>query len=272
MVTISVHSTRGACVDPPVQSYGNISLVKTIASGTGSDGETDVFSAAFPSGPGLKRPAAAIPQPGTFLQTYTPLPSSISCPVPGYSQLSVGAIQVQGPNGQVTVQPTTAQDGSVSYSNSLPAGFIVPGQYSIEAAGSGSIRPFSGNFTVGSPIQVQTDLAAGSMIPDDSGGNLTIQWTGGVAGSVVSVALQENTTPVFSEVGYAQTGSQSLTFGQICLAYDSLVCNLGVSGVDQIVVNAGPNPAAVPSLTAPGITGSIQILWDYSYLFAGLNP
>jgi uncharacterized protein (TIGR03437 family) len=38
-VTISIHSGRGHCVDPPTQSYGNISLTRTIATGTGHDGK-----------------------------------------------------------------------------------------------------------------------------------------------------------------------------------------------------------------------------------------
>jgi uncharacterized protein (TIGR03437 family) len=52
-VTLSVNSTRGQCVDPLTQSYGNISLTRTQATGTGQDGETDTFSAVFLSGRGI---------------------------------------------------------------------------------------------------------------------------------------------------------------------------------------------------------------------------
>src|SRR5579863_10081712 len=37
-LSISIHSGRGQCVDPPIQSHGQVSLTKTVASGTANDG------------------------------------------------------------------------------------------------------------------------------------------------------------------------------------------------------------------------------------------
>src|SRR5579863_2825298 len=54
-VTISIQSGRGQCSDPPIQSWGQLSLVKSGLSGPGNPFES--FSASFPSGPGVQPPA-----------------------------------------------------------------------------------------------------------------------------------------------------------------------------------------------------------------------
>jgi len=55
-LSISIHSGRGQCVGPPIQSYGQIFLTKTATSGAANAGETETLRAVFPSAPGLKPP------------------------------------------------------------------------------------------------------------------------------------------------------------------------------------------------------------------------
>ncbi|MGA2577431.1 MAG: hypothetical protein ABSH24_15535 [Bryobacteraceae bacterium] len=97
-ISLSIHTGRGQCSDPPVQSYGQISLTKTIASGTSADGESDTF----PSGPGMPAPQPQPPPaaPGGYVANTSP-PSFISapvasraCPVAGYADLSAGPITI----------------------------------------------------------------------------------------------------------------------------------------------------------------------------------
>ena len=118
-VTISVQNGRGQCADPPIESYGQISLSKWTNSGPGSPVTQESFGAMFPSGPGMQPPAAekivfapdwATGVPGLSAElisdSFGPLPQPRVCPVPGYSHLSAGAIQIQPPNTMaITEQP-----------------------------------------------------------------------------------------------------------------------------------------------------------------------
>jgi len=262
-VTISIHAGRGHCVDPPTQSYGDVSLTRTIATGTGQDGETDTFSAAFLSGPGLRRPQPPQLQPGSYsANDYIPLATSRSC-LAGYTGLSAGSIQVQGPAGSVAVPPATAQDGSVTYAQSLPAGFIAPGAYTIAAAGSATTGPFAGQFTVGSPIQIQTNLSPGSAVSSDQPFALT--WSGGDSGTQVSVKLVY-TTPLgdYYDYSYTDAANGSLSFSPICTgnpfpAGNGQFCTFGLPGINQVIVDVSPGPDHVASLSAQGITGGVQV-------------
>jgi len=119
-VTISVQSGRGQCTNPPIQSWGQISLTKSVFSGPGSAPlpATETFSTSFPAGPALQPP---LPQPIVYAPNYvanagltgafaifTPAPITFrACAVPGYSDLSAGAIQIQPQSGSaVAAQPT----------------------------------------------------------------------------------------------------------------------------------------------------------------------
>jgi hypothetical protein len=124
---------RTACVDPPIQSYGQVVLTKTIASGTANDGETDTLTAVFPSAPGLQ------PPPITNLAAYNsvlaPVPAPRSCLVPGYKSLSAGNIQVQAVNKTPATAQPIGQMAGVAYQQKVPPGFIAPGPYTISSSG-----------------------------------------------------------------------------------------------------------------------------------------
>ena len=134
-VALSIHTGRGQCLNPPVQSYGQIELIKTIASGTSADGETDAFIATFPSGPGMPppQPFAAAPTGGYVARTSPPSAITVpglsrTCAVPEYSDLSAGPITISSPATSAVAEPAS-QVGGTAYQQALPVGFIAPGTY-----------------------------------------------------------------------------------------------------------------------------------------------
>jgi len=274
-VDVSVHSGRGQCVDPPIQSYGQVVLTKTVSSGTNSDGVTETLTASFPSGPGLTPPPQQlIPSPGSYIANVFALTSvSRSC-LSGYPQLSAGAINVQAAaTGQtITTQPTPASSGVV-YQQSLPTGFIAPGQYNISA--SGTPVTFQGRLSVGSPIQIQTPFPAGTKI--SSSQLFVVKWTGGDPGTLVKSSL--STGGLFDRYDFAvaDAPSGSITFAPICVgnpvpAGNGVVCSFGLTSSNnaQVVVEVLPAPSTATYVTADGITGTVQLSWAYRYVFGGL--
>jgi uncharacterized protein (TIGR03437 family) len=288
-VTLSIHTGGGQCVDPPVQSYGQIQLIKTIASGTASDGETDTFSAVFPSGPGLP-PPQGLPSAigsewsgGLPPSSVVPVPgASRACAVPGYSDLSAGTIAITsgGAHPASVAIPPVDQPGGVTYQQNLPTGFIGPGVYSISSFG-GLDAPiqFQGKFLVGSPIQIETaPLAPGTIISSTS--PLTVSWSGGHAETLVTMWLIEG-SGLAAVADYAQVDGSagSITIGEYCTGNpvsaggNGVVCELGaLPGYNPVtvVIDVTPYPAKIVLRDAQGVTGPVEVNWDYRYVFGGL--
>jgi uncharacterized protein (TIGR03437 family) len=266
-VTVSISPSRGQCTDPPTQSYGTITLARTIATGTSEDGETDILTASFPSGPQLTRPAdSQTPVNGYVTNVMQPAGPSRSCPVPGYDQLSAGAIVVSAPNASATAQPTTVA-GSTTYSLNLPVGFVTGGAYSISAAASAAIGAFQGSMTVDSPIQVTGYSQVAYNEP------LTVQWTGGAATSVVKVSLVAKTgLTQYTAYGYTAATAGSYSFQPICSGNpvsaggNGVVCGFGLPGLSEVVVEQVPAADQVSIFQANGITSDIRAYWIYRYV------
>jgi len=260
-VTISVHSSRGPCVDPATQSYGTISLIKTISTGTGADGETDTLSASFSAGPRLTRPVVSqTPIAGYIADSIQLSGPSRSCPVAGYVQLSAGTITVSGPNGSAT-DP-----------QSLPPGFLGAGTYAISATGSSSVGAFQGSATLDPPIQI-TALNP----PETTGEPFTVEWNGGSAGDVVKVSLVFNAFMTqYSSYGYISASAGSYSFQPICTGNpvsaggNGVFCSFGLPGITEVVVEQMPAADQLATFQASGITGNIQVQWIYRYVI-GLN-
>jgi uncharacterized protein (TIGR03437 family) len=285
-VTLSIHHGGGQCVNPPVQSYGLITLTKTIASGTSYDGEADTFTATFPSGPGL--PAAQAFPMLQLTPSYlanAPPPSSVpvpavsrTCSVDGYSNLSAGPISVSSPITSVVAQPAS-QVGGVTYQQTLPMGFLAPGNYQISAPG-GPVE-FQGSLAFGSPIQIQASpLASGNTI--SSSRPFTVNWTGGDPGALVTVYMVAG-IGLSARADYAQAdaSSGSLTFVPLCSGNpisaggNGVICYFGISGTNpgefEVIVDVTPSASDIASWSAKGVTGALQAFWDYRYIFGGLT-
>jgi uncharacterized protein (TIGR03437 family) len=273
-VTVSLRASHGQCVDPPTQSYGSITLLRTIATGTNVDGETDTLTASFPSGPQLTRPAETqTPVVNGFATSFQEAGPGRSCPVAGYSQLSAGAIAVSGPNGSATVAPNPVA-GSSTYSLNLPVGFVGGGVYNISAVGSAAIGSFHGSMTLDSPIQI-----TGHQVPADisSGQPITVQWSAGAATSVVKVSLvYKSFLTEYTAYNYTPASTGSYSFQPICSgnpfpAGNGVMCGFGLPGLTEVVVEQMPAIEQVSAFQASGITSDIRASWTYRYVF-GIAP
>jgi len=257
MVTLAVQNGRGKCTDPPIQSYGVITLSNFASSG--------FFSALFPSGPNVQAPApeaivfapqsAIAANVGTARIISSPVPIYFrSCAVPGYTDLSAGTIQVQPPSGSPVTVPPQPMVSGVSYGAALPGPSLVPGTYTISGS-LGSPVPLNTSINVGSPIQITSSFPAGATISLSQ--PLTVTWTGGDIGSLVRVAISSSNGLVYS---YAHATDGSLTFTP-----QGLVPSTGA----QIAVTVVPS--APKELQVPGITQPIRITWQYGYNFGPLT-
>ena len=274
-VSITVNSERGRCVDPATQSYGMISLTKTVSTGTSADGEIDTLSAEFPSGPQLARPVVSqSTAPGDYIANSPGQPApGRSCPVAGYVPLSAGTINVSGATGSATVAPDLAT-GSVASSKNLPAGFLFGGTYSVSASGSSSVGPFQGSVAVDPPIQI-----TGVGVPaTDSPNPVTVAWAGAAPNSVVKISLvYQSFMNSTSSFGYAPASAGAFSFQPVCTGNpvpqgSGVVCSFGLPGITEIVVEQMPLADQIPTFQASGLSGGVQISWTYRYVFGVPNP
>jgi hypothetical protein len=289
-VTISIQRGRGQCIDPAIQSWGQIALVKSAFSGPGSATSSfETFIASFPSGPAVQPPTS---EPIVFAPDYisnvtgtgttavvSAVPLAIrTCAIPGYSGLSAGSIRLAPQTGTpVIAAPLPLQTGGVIYSQSLPEGFIGPGTYSVAGTPGNSVS-LAANLAVGSPIQLQTTFAAGTVI--SSSQPLTIKWKGGDLGSLVRVSLLSGVgLATRSDYSYAEATAGSLTIPPICSGNpisaggSGVFCSFGLplSSNAQLTVQVLPAPDRVTTIAVPGITGPVSLTWQYSYTFSGLS-
>jgi hypothetical protein len=194
--------------------------------------------------------------------------------VPGYSNLSAGTLRVQPPSGaSIAVQPQPLQTGGVTYVQSLPAGFVGHGTYTVSGTPGNDVE-LSANLAVGSPIQLQTSFPPGTAI--SSSHPLTIEWTGGDPGTLVKLTLTSGQgMAARSSYSWAHVESGSLTISPVCSGPPAVLpaCNFGLPPDTnaQISVQVLPAPDRVATVHLPGITGPVQLNWLYSYTFAGLT-
>jgi hypothetical protein len=264
--------------DPPQQSYGQVTLTQTIASGTSSDGETDEFQAIFPLSPGLVQPQPSVPAPTTnYFIVATPALSGRACAVAGHSFLSAGTIGIQAPGQNAISAPPAIQNSGVTYQTALPSGFLQPGQYTISAP-AGAPVAFQQIMSVGPPISIQTNLAPGTLILASK--PPTITWTGGDANSIVRLTLVGNVNEIrtLADVYYVPASAGSVTLQSICTAQQLPSppgCGFGelpYSGnSSEIIVEVLPSGGIANSIGAQGITQQVQFTWSYRYIFGGLS-
>jgi uncharacterized protein (TIGR03437 family) len=279
-MSISVHSGRGECVDAQIQSFGVVMLTKTVTSGQTGTATTDTLSASFPSGPGITVPPPPAPsQPGSYINNITPATMSRSCPVNGHSLFFAGALSVEANStGQTTVAQPIPATGGVEYQQSLPNGFIAPGQYTVSA--SGPLR-FQGTLTVPPPIQITTPLTPGKQISVSN--NFVINWTGGAAGELVRLRLVAN-DGLFNSVdtAYVDASAGSYTLSPICMGNPppmgiGRVCAFGVlmvpgaTGNVSVEVDLLPSSGYASSVNGQGVTQGVQLSWMYRYVFSGMS-
>lgn len=281
-MTMSIHSGRGQCVDPPAQSYGEVTLVKTVTSAAAGVTSSESIEASFPSGPNVKLPdppSLSLPDSFSGNSVLAALPRS--CPVQGYSLVSAGALTLtETSSGQTFVAQPTAVTGGMQYQASLPNGFKAPGSYTVSA--SGNPLQFQGGLSVPAPIQIQTALAPGTQISVSH--PFVINWTGGTAGELVKISLIGNTgLHTSASFAYMDASSGSFTFTPFCTPVSpthmgSPVCSFGVlmtypSLADNysLEVDVMPSSGYAAALSTSGTTEGVQLSWKYRYVFDGLS-
>ena len=69
---------------------------------------------------------------------------------------------------------------------------------------------------------------------------------------------------------YTDASAGSITIQPSCA---NGACGFGLqpSSTAGITLTVEPNPDQLPTVTAPGITGPVQLFWSYSYNFTGLS-
>jgi uncharacterized protein (TIGR03437 family) len=279
-VTLSIQNGGGQCTDPPIQSYGQISLTSLVGVP-----DADFFSARFPAAPNLTPPAPekVVYAPdfvantgGVYFENSTfPYYSPPSCAVPGYTSLSAGSIQITSPFAiPATFEPFADGDSGVVYSGNLPSGFVRPGVYTVTGTAAASVGLHT-NMTIGAPIQIQTPLPPGTVI--SSSQPLTLRWTGGDPDSLVRLTLTsmsaDGTSTGSYTYGHASDGSLTMipacTFGN---PLNPKFCSFGIpaSSNASITVQVMPDPSKIPTVSVPGITGPVSLTWNYAYGFRSL--
>jgi len=258
-VTVSVRTGRGRCVDPPPSFYGQVLLMKTA-------GAADTLTAIFPSGPDVQAPVPLVQN--SYRNSGPALPLSRTCAVPGYTNLSAGAIGITGPDGTVATVLPQLQSIGVAYQANLPSGFLQAGKYTILAQPNEPVF-FSAVMQLDPPIQLQTGFAAGTVLSASQG--FTLQWTGGNPNDLVRVELV-NVSPVSGNTfnTYVTTvGAGSIAIGGFCLGGNPLegggLCSWSIPlGSAQVIVDVMP-PGGIAATS-----GATQISWDYRYIFNSL--
>jgi uncharacterized protein (TIGR03437 family) len=275
VVTISVNSSRGQCVDPPLQSHGQVSLEKTVASGTANDGETDEFKATFPSAPGLMKPPVPVFTPGSTTYILSRIASSSRvCSIAGDTELSAGAINIQAQGGNVIAALPVSQADGVVYRQTLPAGYVRPAQYTISSA-AGAPVGFQETFPVGSNINVQTNLAPGTQLSASK--SPVITWTGGDASSIVRVTLIGDTDQVggVKAVWYTAANAGSMILSATCTGGPGTppFCTFGVPSTPkaELIIDVLPANGVADSIVAQGISQQVRFSWVYRHVFGGLS-
>jgi uncharacterized protein (TIGR03437 family) len=275
-LTIAVQKGRGQCVDPPIQSYGEIYLTENTLYGQGAAQTIATFGAMFPAGPQLQPPAIPQNPMGSF-NADVPITAFISsvpiniptCPVPGYSYLSAGAMSVAASAGAVVTAAPNAVPVGVTYSATMPAGFLAPGVLTISGAAGSAVGLAGATVTVGSPIQIQTSFPAGSTI--SSSKPLTVTWTGGDANSLVKLTLISGGRESYI---YAPATAGTIMMNPYCTGGDPLTpttCSFLIPESSNAEVAIDVVPATMTTVRAAGVTGPVAINWQYGYTFTGLT-
>lgn len=264
--TISIHRGGGACVDPPIAGFGEITWERVVATGTTPSGQSETFTGAFPASPGKQPPPSILLQEGgnymNVSQYFGP-----SCPIPGYKNLDAGKITIQGPGFRPLEAAPAFVGGQQVYRAVLPNGTIRPGSFSATAGGGADVGPFESSVRIGSAINVTSSYPPGTILPSRQ--PVVVNWTGGDPDTWVTMRLVRHvkTADNYSSV-QARTSRGTLT---VFPAGGYLPGGPGQTVDVEIVLVVTPDPDQVPAISASGLSLGGRHLWKYTYRFGGLT-
>jgi uncharacterized protein (TIGR03437 family) len=273
-VPVSIHSGGGQCVDPPPSSVGQMLLKRSVVLNAPAAPETDSFIASFSGSPYLKLASPPVQSSGQLAAQ-----ASAVCPAPGYTVLDAGAITLAGPAGLRAQAQLSGLRFNTGYQLALPAGSVQAGTYQISSPGGKDAGGFQATMDVPAGIQITSNFPQGTVITNSGTRDLkplTVTWTGGGPGQLVTLKMIEHRAGDGDETHTLQVPAtaQSASFGPACTGpLSNPYCKLFSGGATdaELVVELGPDPAALPTFSAHGLTLGGLMGWVYEYRFTGLS-
>jgi hypothetical protein len=268
LVSVSIHSGGGVCTDSPADSLGIVTWRRTVTSDLGGTSSTGNVTIQFLEGRGIlgfERPPVVSVRTVASYGYLRPPPAVCSASYP--ATLDAGGIAVTGPGfSAVSVQPQN-QNGLVSYQSVLPAAAVQGGEYTVTAEGGGHVGPFSAQATIPAPITITTDLQPGTSITLP----FTLNWTGGDAGSLVTVQLiahvpGQQAEPILEATSSASDGARPLPMPPQQVPF-SFPRHTDV----EVIVTQQPANAASQPFSAAGLTFGGAQTWSYVFDYKGLK-
>ena len=266
LVSVSIHSGGGACIDSPADSLGIVTWRQTVTSDLGGTSSTSNVTIQFLEGRGIlgfERPPVVSTVGGYGYLRPPPAVCSASYP----ATRDAGGIAVTGPGfSSVSVQPQN-QNGLVSYQTVLPAAAVQGGAYTVTAEGGGHVGPFSAQATIPAPITITTDLHPGVSLTLP----FTLKWTGGDASSIVKVQLiahvaGQQAEPILEVISSASDGSGLVPMPPAVVPF-SFPQHTDV----EVMVTQQPAKAPSQPFSASGLTFGGAQTWSYVFDFKGLK-
>jgi len=259
-VTLAVRQGGGACVDPPVAGYGQITWEKAVNTTAAGAAETDTVTVSLQAAPGMQPPSLLSPALETNVYYF-----GASCPIPGYRSLDAGTVTVQGSGfGPVTAPVAPLQKGQVSgltvYQAALPAGSIQSGKFTAAATGGADAGGFRATTQIGPEIQFATALEGTSFPCYQS---VKIGWTGGDPSAWVTV---RQVFPSWDSYSFDHAFQARVSDGTISVPNVNNPCKIPGSPI-KLVIEVTPDPSEVAAFSAPGLSLGGTLLWKYTYTF-----
>jgi hypothetical protein len=181
-----------------------------------------------------------------------------------------------GAFGDYSLLPEADQD-VLSYHADLDPAATLAGQVRITGTGvAGQVGPFSATADIPPPIEITTDLSAGTSLASP----FTLRWRNGDQRSIVRVE-RRTSVPGDDSVSVAGAGTVG-SVGEVTIGFPirigpalaaagetSLVVTQSTR--DQVPVAGGPAVDA-GLFSAPGLTKGGRVVWRYVWEFRGLAP
>jgi len=257
LATVSIRTGGGMCVDPPIQSEGDISIEKITELNLANAAPTNHVIASFTSAPGQK--LRLLPD-----FTETPAYSGPSCPIPNYRMLDAGTLALSSPN--LSAGPVSVSFNQ-SYTSILTTGSVRAGSYAVTSPGNNLIGSISTSVNLLPDIQVLSSFPVGTSIAKAP---LIVYWSGGISDEVVRMRVVSHTYFGDFENYVETTGDQ----GSITMPAVGRTSTIAVSPFStsvDLILDVEPTLANTPTIPVSGLTLGARVHWRYQYIFRNLR-
>jgi hypothetical protein len=160
--------------------------------------------------------------------------------------LDAGAsLMLSGAAGSYALQQNSKGQYQASFGSSVTGPDIPPGTYTISGAGGKDVGAFSATFAIAGHLAISNKSSLASV---DLTQPLTVNWTGGVAGSYALIGGGSTHAPHSYFVCAEDAGKGTFTIPSYVLA--SVNATTTTSGILWITPNPLSNPFSIPGLDA----------------------